>query len=250
MILLYSYILKLKQKNKFLLLNIKEPGLVQLVNKYSQHFIYEDIKTLIIDIFNENYTFDNGVLVYKIYKILKENNLDFCINILKTDIKIFWCKVSGYQYLSNDFIKDFQDFLDWREISEYQQLNYDMISLFSDKINWFYISQYQVLSEKIMKKFRNKLDWSQISKHQKLSESFILRYHKFLDWEYITKFQKLSPNIVHRFKHKIYWNYFKDAENYNDNYIQSVLSFHINTLNRYDKLDIINYILRNKEQNF
>jgi hypothetical protein len=41
-----------------------------------------------------------------------------------------------FQILSDDFIREFQDFVDWEAISQYQILSEELIRDFQYKMNW------------------------------------------------------------------------------------------------------------------
>ena len=57
-------------------------------------------------------------------------------------------------FVSEAFIRKFQDKLDWSEVSRYQKLSEPFIIEFQDKVDWDRISQYQklvkLLSENIV----------------------------------------------------------------------------------------------------
>jgi len=61
--------------------------------------------------------------------------------------KWYWIEISKYQYLTEDFIREFKDKVDWWYISYYQELSEPFIREFKDKVDWWYISYYQKLSK-------------------------------------------------------------------------------------------------------
>ena len=87
-----------------------------------------------------------------------------------------WNNMSKYKYLSEKFIREFQNKVNWNYISCIQKLSEYFIREFKDRVNWEYISQYQKLSENFIREFQNEVDWWLISKCQKLSESFIREF--------------------------------------------------------------------------
>lgn len=47
-----------------------------------------------------------------------------------------------YDILSEEFIEEFQDYLNWNYISAYQKLTCEFISRFANKVNWSIILKY------------------------------------------------------------------------------------------------------------
>ena len=89
-----------------------------------------------------------------------------------------WESISEYQYLSEDFIREFAGEVDWDYISTYQHLSEDFIREFKKKVNWHCISRYQRLSEDFIREFNEKVNWYCISVYQHLSQEFI---EEFID---------------------------------------------------------------------
>jgi hypothetical protein len=86
--------------------------------------------------------------------------------------KNHWDYISAYQALSEDFIREFKDYVDWNYISIYQLLSENFIREFKDYVAWYRISIYRALSEDFAKEFKDYVDWNYISKYQLLSEDF------------------------------------------------------------------------------
>jgi len=95
-----------------------------------------------------------------------------------------WEEISAYNYLSEEFIKEFKDEVIWFYISCSQKLSEDFIREFKDKVNWIYISSYQKLSEAFIGEFKDKVIWEYVSIYQKLSGRFI---DEFIDYIYYDK---------------------------------------------------------------
>ena len=55
-----------------------------------------------------------------------------------------WIKISYYQKLSEEFIREFQDKVDWYLISIRQKLSEDFIKEFKDKVFWYNIGYNQI----------------------------------------------------------------------------------------------------------
>ncbi|NCC71448.1 ATP-binding protein [bacterium] len=69
--------------------------------------------------------------------------------------QISWWRISEFQKLSEDFIREYKDYLDWYHISCCQTLSEEFIIEFEDKVHWNCISRYQKLSNQFI---RNNID--------------------------------------------------------------------------------------------
>ena len=72
-----------------------------------------------------------------------------------------WGKISRYQTLSEDFVRDFKDKVDWLDISIHQTLSENFIIEFQDRICWWRILRFQLLSEDFKSKFQDRICWDQ-----------------------------------------------------------------------------------------
>jgi len=131
-----------------------------------------------------------------------------------------WTRVSQYQYLTEDFIRKFKDYVDWLYISKTQKLSEDFIREFEDKIRWFYISRTQTLSEPFIREFKDKVNWFYISKFQKLSEDFIREFKDYVDWNNISYYQILSESLIREFKDKVIWNFISSSQRLSDAFLE------------------------------
>lgn len=86
--------------------------------------------------------------------IIMENNLSEEEIIKYND----WDRISNYQYLTESFIRKYQDKINWEFISKYQKLSEDLIIEFKNKVDWFYIARNQNLSETFIRNNIEKLD--------------------------------------------------------------------------------------------
>ena len=85
-----------------------------------------------------------GVLIFAPFCVFDEVfGTDFVEKLLKKLNIIDWNKLSHYQILSEDFIREFKDKIDWMAVCRYQKLSEDFIREFKDKVDWWYISKYQ-----------------------------------------------------------------------------------------------------------
>lgn len=101
-----------------------------------------------------------------------------------------WDAISWFQKLSSPFIIDFAEQLNWDYVSCYQQLNIELIERFKDRVNWKYITQYQIESFNFINQFGQYLDWNLLYSDHYLSESFIRAYKYNLDWPQISRYIK------------------------------------------------------------
>ena len=117
--------------------------------------------------------------------------------------KVDWRRISGYQKLSEDFIREFQHKVDWQNISINQKLSENFIREFQYRVKWDHISLYQKLSEDFIREFQDEVDWYCISIKQNLSEEFIREYQDKVVWKWISAFQILSDDFIQEFRDKV-----------------------------------------------
>ncbi len=66
-----------------------------------------------------------------------EKQIELLNSIGITDLnKINWYNISSYKILSEDFIREFQDYVYWEGISINQTLSEDFIREFKDYVYW------------------------------------------------------------------------------------------------------------------
>ena len=100
--------------------------------------------------------------------------------------KINWVKISYFRYLSESFIKKYENKLDLNLITIHQKLSESFIEEHGNKINWHDVSIYQKLSMPFIEKHIKKLHWTNIQGHQRLSESFIEKHKNTVWWSLVT----------------------------------------------------------------
>jgi len=86
---------------------------------------------------------------------------------------------------SEEFIREYADYIDWEQVSMHVTLSEDFIREFQDKVKWGPICHNQKLSEDFIREFKDKVNWSQIAHHQTLSEDFIREFQDelYFYWE-------------------------------------------------------------------
>jgi hypothetical protein len=103
---------------------------------------------------------------------------------------------------SEDAIEELCGFVDWEEISE-TPLSEDFIREFQDYVVWDYVSSNSPLSENFIREFQDKVDWSVVSTDQVLSEPFIREFQDRVDWVCIFTYQVLSEEFKEYHKDRI-----------------------------------------------
>ena len=92
---------------------------------------------------------------------------------------------------------------DWEELSWCPILNEDFIDEFDKYLNWSLVSYYQPLSEKMIEKKKHRVNWYYISLSQSLSEDFMISYSPYIciDALKINKYAKfVSYRVAKHFK--------------------------------------------------
>lgn len=64
-----------------------------------------------------------------------------------------------YTKFSEDFIRDYSDYVDWIRVSIDMNLSEDFIREFSDKLDWYLISYYQVMPDSLLNDFEPRINW-------------------------------------------------------------------------------------------
>lgn len=90
---------------------------------------------------------------------------------------------------------------DWQDVSLSKYLTEDFIRRYQDKLDWSVISCVQILSEEFITEFKDKVFWRSISRHQKLSFKFVIKNIELIDIEnFIIKNDKVSQEIKQELK--------------------------------------------------
>jgi len=95
----------------------------------------------------------------------------------------------------------------WKEISEKCKLTEDFMREFKDYIHWGYACRRQTLSEDFIREFQylfKPMDWQGISYYQTFTENFMREFKDKLDWEMIIEFQNISYEFKQEMKKEGY----------------------------------------------
>jgi hypothetical protein len=95
---------------------------------------------------------------------------------------------------SENAIEELCGFVNWEEISE-EPLTENFIREFQDYVVWDYVSGNSTLSEDFIREFQDRVDWNVVSMDQVLSESFIREFQDRVDWDCIFTYQVLSEEF-------------------------------------------------------
>ena len=98
----------------------------------------------------------NNEIEEDIKRIIEEERYNCSVEEFENSDEVDWNKISVFQDLSENFIREFQDKVDWEWISIEQNLSEDFIREFQDKVDWRRISRFQDLSENVVKEFKDK----------------------------------------------------------------------------------------------
>jgi len=131
--------------------------------------------------------------------------------------KYIWYDISLNYILSEDFMREFKDYLEWDIVCDKQYLSEEFITELlidsdytSKYIHWIGIFYKKTnFSEDFLRKyaylFNNKYIWINLSRHP-LSETFITDYSKQISWInicYAVDFDKISEIFLRKFQYKI-----------------------------------------------
>jgi len=104
---------------------------------------------------------------------------------------------NGFPILSEKNIEGYRKYPNaqyWDIISEYD-LSEDFIREFQDYVYWFGISYYQELSEEFMLEFKHKLDWTCLSFHKNLSKEFMIDNLDKISVKHLIKNKYISDEV-------------------------------------------------------
>jgi hypothetical protein len=85
-----------------------------------------------------------------------------------------WEKISQRRYLSEEFIREFQNSLLLDDVSYFQILSEDFIRDFQSKLNWINISAQQKMSDEFLIEFKHEIEWDWYFRRQ-IPSLFILK---------------------------------------------------------------------------
>jgi hypothetical protein len=90
----------------------------------------------------------------------------------KDNMGSMWITISKHKELSEDMIRECQDYVCWSSITSCQYLSEDFIREFAHRTSWEHICACQHLSEDFIREFKEEVDWHSVSEFQNLSDEF------------------------------------------------------------------------------
>lgn len=161
--------------------------------------------------------------LYNHYNLSK--NID---NIDNTWLEIF----VKYHVVSEDFIREFEHYVNWINVFTYQKLSEDFINNYQHKVRFELILKNQNLSNDFLRKIFNDVkkynftwrEYENIIKYQKLSENFIKEYNQVLNWSCISAYQELSESFISEFRHKVVWGWIFSRQNISEDFARKYIN--------------------------
>ena len=159
------------------------------------------------------------------FQTLSEEWLRKHIEDINTSIyggKICWDKISQYQVLSEQFMKDFNHKLDWRALPKYQNMSNKFIKEYADKF-WWGDFPYEKLSEDFISELYDIVCWQEVSKRKKnMSREFIEKWAHRLDWFNLCYFNKVDSDLLSKYAYKLnfQWDVLCDRQNLSEEFIR------------------------------
>ena len=118
---------------------------------------------------------------------------------------INWDQLCQTKTLSEDFMRQHQQYLNWDTISWFQKLSPSFITDFSEKLNWDYVSRYQQLNINLIEKFKDRVNWNCITQYQVENFDFINQFAQYLDWNLLYSDYYLSESFIRAYKYNLDW---------------------------------------------
>jgi hypothetical protein len=99
--------------------------------------------------------------------------------------KEFWSIISQYQYLDENFIREYDDKLDWKQLSIYQNINLELITDYLDKVDWAHIPlniySSLLINDNTIKIFDKYPIWNNIACLKNISNNVLFDYFDKFD---------------------------------------------------------------------
>ena len=93
-----------------------------------------------------------------------------------------------------------------RRICREEKLSEDFMRQYADYLNWYDLSQHQQMSEEFCKEFLTRVDWRSVLNRGLISEQFLRNYKDEIKWEVVSNSSMpLSIDFLREFKDQICW---------------------------------------------
>jgi hypothetical protein len=122
---------------------------------------------------------------------------------------IDWDAIGKEQELSEDFIREFADYLNWDGWDgiclKQRGWSFEFMREFEDYIDWEMICRSPLYTtDEFIREFEDYIDWWLIS--HSASEAIIREYHDQLDWEELSACVHLPTSLICEFQDRVDWN--------------------------------------------
>ena len=121
-----------------------------------------------------------------------------------------WEDMAQYQNLTENFMKNYIDFLPINRIVTYQPMSEEMLDFLfnhianledtNDPRKTMYtklVLQHQDVSETLMSKYKDMIHWIAASTYSNMTEDFIREFKNYVSWEAICKYKELSIDFMY-----------------------------------------------------
>ena len=129
-------------------------------------------------------------------ELLKQIGITKEIKDLKN---IDWIEISEKENLTEEFIREFSEYLYWYSISICQKLSENFIREFKDKVYWYSVFKNQKLSREFIYEFMSKIDWFAISRSKNITDELLIEFQDKISWELHFIYREASFNIIKKF---------------------------------------------------
>lgn len=114
--------------------------------------------------------------------------------------------------LSEQFIEEYDKFLDWGCISVYQTLSEDFMRRHKDKIRWYFVTYSQKMSIEFVREFKDNITWSSFPYETMKDINFYREFRDRIDWHnfsYKFPIKEFTIEFLNEFNDVIWWKYMK-----------------------------------------
>ena len=144
----------------------------------------------------------------EIEKIIKDLGLRVTLEQFPPDKHTYnWASISAYGRLSEEFIREFEDYILKGHLIKCQDLSEELLEYLLVKydsfIDWDDVPYYQKMSERLIERFQSKMNWIYVSTYQKLSKEFILKHQNKICWGCVIENQNLPADFILEFAPKM-----------------------------------------------
>ena len=109
--------------------------------------------------------------------------------------KSWWRHYAKHESLSMEDMEKYADYFDWTILCGNQYMTEDFIRKFDNRVNFATLLSHKSLSEKLIEDYCwsfNETEWKNVWEYQKMSIEFIEKHINHADWYFIPRNQKLT----------------------------------------------------------